>query len=321
MATLKDLLGLVKELPEEAFAEAFEKLEEIKKTTQEALASAPMTCPHCGDSRCVRNGKNRNRQVFLCRGCKKTFFESSTSAIANSHSSASVWKAVIDDTVRGVSLDETAASLDLTHQTVFNMRHKILYTVEQAILANPVMLEGACQVDETYVLESEKGREFPFYHHREPRTNGKAQKPGLSNEYICLCTGFTSEGKMIARAVNRATPSKEEIEAVFGNRIEDDTILLVDGNKSYSTLKDRCPVIRVENEDKIELNRFHSYIKERLRKYRGVATTYLNRYAALFSETFGKPNEASDKIYDLMTKRNKSFSPLKTIMSENLTSL
>jgi transposase-like protein len=198
------------------------------------------------------------------------------------------------------------------------MRHKILHTVEQTILANPITLEGACQVDETYVLECEKGRGFSEHHHREPRTNGTASRPGLSAEYICLCTSYTSQGKCIAYAVNRATPSKDEIKQVFEDRVEDDTILLVDGNKSYGTLKDCCIVMRVENEDKVQINRFHSFIKERLRKYRGVATIYLNRYAALFSETFGKSDEACDKIFELMVARNKSHTTLDAIFSQGL---
>ena len=320
MATLKEIIRLAKELPENCFAEVYALMEKAKTEALEAEKTAPVICPYCG-GRTVKNGKKEDAQSFLCRNCGKSFLERATSAIAHSQASAAVWKSVIRDTVQGVSLDETANDLELAHSTVFHMRHKILNCVEQTILATPVTLDGACQTDETYVLENEKGRAFPECHHREPRKNGKANAPGLSEEYICLCTSVTSYGKCIAMAVNRATPSKDEIDRVFGNRIEDDTILLVDGAKGYNVLKDRCIVLRTEDEDRIKVDRFHSFIKERLRKYRGVSTIYLNRYAALLSQIFGKMDEAVDRIFNLMQKRNLSFASIKTTKTENLLSI
>ncbi len=74
--------------------------------------------------------------------------------MCNSHYGEAVWKQVIRDTVNGISIDDTAYSLDLHHETVFNMRHKILYSLEQEEAANLTKLEGVCEADETYVLDS-----------------------------------------------------------------------------------------------------------------------------------------------------------------------
>ena len=316
MTSIKDLIRLVKELPEDSIAEAYEYISTIKQKAEDAKKSAPMTCINCG-SIAVKNGRKSGVQQYICKSCGKPFSERASSAISNSHASDAVWKAVIRDTVSGISLDKTAAELEMAHSTVFNMRHKILNAIEQEILANPAMLEGACEVDETYVLECEKGTEFPYYHHREPRNSGKASKQGLSEEYICLCTCATSEGKFIAKAVNRATPSKEEIEEVFASRIEDDTLLLVDGNKSYNVLKDRCIVVKTSAEDRIRTNRFHSFIKERIARARGFATKNLNRYAALFSQVFGNQEDAPDKIFELLKKRN-TFASISDLKHKNL---
>ena len=275
-----------------------------------------MTCITCGNV-AVKNGTKAGVQQYICKSCGKSFSERASSAISNSHASDAVWKAVIRDTVSGISLDKTAAELEMAHSTVFNMRHKILNAIEQEILANPTMLEGTCEVDETYVLECEKGSEFPYYHHREPRNNGKALRQGLSEEYICLCTSATSEGKFIAKAVNRATPSKDETEEVFGSRIEDDTLLLVDGNRSYNTLKDRCIVVKTSVQDRIRINRFHSFIKERIARARGFATKNLNRYAALFSQVFGNQDQAPDKIFEILKKRN-TFASISDLKHRNL---
>jgi transposase-like protein len=123
---LKDLIELAKELPEESFDEAYGKRKEIKDRSVAEKASTSVACPFCGLPDVVRNGK----QAYLCKECGKSFVEAATSAIAYSHSSETVWKQGIRDTVDGISIDKTAERLALAHSTVFNMRHKILCCVE-----------------------------------------------------------------------------------------------------------------------------------------------------------------------------------------------
>jgi transposase-like protein len=321
MATLKDIIKLAKQLPESAFSDAFDKLSKIKEDAQVSKANELVMCISCGSKKVVKNGKSSGKQAFVCKDCGKAFLENSTSSISNSHSSPALWRTVIKDTLLGVSLAKTAKDLDISEQTAFNMRHKILYAIEQAAADTPIHLEGACQVDETYILECEKGKEFLDPYTRPPRNNGKASKQGLSQEHICLCTAATSEGKLIAKAVNRSTPSKEEVEEVFGRRIEDDTILLVDGNKSYNTLKDRIPVIQVKKGENTKTDRFHSFIKGRIADYRGVSTKFLNRYAAMFSEVSGNTDsidKVCDKIFELMTDRSGKFETHRNIAEKNL---
>ena len=177
--TLKDLIDIVKELPEEYFDETHEKLTEIKKkSSEEETESKEQSCPNCNSSLISRNGKNRGKQMYLCSNCKKAFSETSTSAIAYSHSSPTVWKQVIRDTVEGVPINKTAENLDIHHETVFNMRHKILYNIEQSLIETPIELIGTCETDETYVLESEKGRKFPENYHREPSNSSGEKSEG-----------------------------------------------------------------------------------------------------------------------------------------------
>jgi len=315
--TLKDIIGTVKELPEECFEEALEKLREIKEKADKEKESAPVSCVKCGGVNVLRNGKRNNRQAYICKDCKKTFVQTATSAVAHSHSSETVWKQVIRDTVEGIPIDKTADSLDLTHTTVFNMRHKILHCVEQAIFDSPVDLNGVCETDETYVLESVKGRKIPADYHRKPRKHGaKASKRGISDEYVCVCASVSEEGKNMAVAINRATPSSQEILDVFGDKVSENTVILCDGNKSYNILEDKCTVASTGRINKV--NGFHSFIKARLEAMRGVATIYLNRYNALFSQTFGKKDVSVEKIFELMTSRNSSFSTIADVKSQNL---
>jgi transposase-like protein len=315
--TLKDVIGLAKELPETYIEEAFGKLKEIKEKADAEKESAPAGCPHCDSKSVVRNGKRNGKQAYLCRDCGKSFVETATSAVAYSHSGAAVWKQVIHDTVSGVSIDATAGSLDLAHSTVFNMRHKILQCIERSLVANPTELTGACETDETYVLESVKGRKIPDGYHRKPRKHGaKASKRGISEEYVCVCASVTGDGENVAIAVNRAAPSGAEILEVFGERVSGDTVVLCDGKQSYNILETRCTVATPTRINKV--NGFHSFIKERLDAMRGVATVYLNRYNALFSKTYAATSSVVDLIFDMMTARNHSFAPIDVIKSQNL---
>jgi transposase-like protein len=318
--TLKDILVLAKEIPAKYFEETLEKLKEIKEKAEAEESSKPEDCPHCDSHAVVRNGKRRGRQAYICRNCRKTFTQTATSAIAHSHSSETVWEQVIRDTVYGISLDQTASALDLSHSTVFHMRHKILHRVEQALTENPVELEGTCEVDEAYILESVKGRKIPEDYHRKPRKHGAvASKRGISSEYICVCTSISGSGRPAAVAANRATPSKEELFGIFGDKIVDDTVILCDGNRSYDVLGDRCTVAHTERVNKV--NGFHSFIKERNRKARGFATIYLNKYNALFSAIFANPETAIKEICELMTERSHKFNPISCVKSENLLNL
>ncbi|MDR3186633.1 MAG: hypothetical protein LBU04_07575, partial [Christensenellaceae bacterium] len=155
-------------------------------------------------------------------------------------------------------------------------------------------------------------------YYRKARKHGAiATRPGISNEYICVCTSVDIDNNSTAIAVNRAVPSKEEIIKVYGNKVANDMVLLCDGNKVYEALDEKCIVAH-----KTRINRansFHSFIKERLRHYRGVATIYLNRYNALFSEIFAKEYDTLvNKIFSLITIRTGSFLPSKKLSTKNL---
>jgi transposase-like protein len=319
MGTLVELIALAKEIPENHLSEALERLREIKdKADQEGNETTESSCPHCGSGKVVKNGRKHGNQAYLCRDCGKSYVSTTKSAIEHSRSSKTVWKQVISDTVSGVAIDKTAENLCLSHSTVFNMRHKILYAVERSLLEAPVELSGVCETDETYVLESVKGRKIQGDYHRKARKHGAvAAKRGLSDEYICVCTSVTGEAKNVSLAVNRATPSKQEILAVFGGRVSENTVVLCDGNQSYSVLEDKCTVATTKQINKA--NGFHSFIKERLDAARGVATIYLNRYNALFSKVYGTAGKSVvDDIFELMTTQSGRFFSISHTQKDNL---
>jgi transposase-like protein len=323
---LKTLIELVKRLPEKKLDEAIERMQEIKQNNEKEDKFEIPKCPYCGGAHVVRNGRKHKKQQYLCKECQKSFCETTESAIYRSHSSRTVWKQVIRDTISGVSIDETADNLELHHETVFNMRHKILYCLEQNLANNPIRLTGVCEADETYLLESIKGKKIPLDYHRKARKHGAvASKRGISDEYICVCAGVERDGKAFSLSVNRALPTKDEIVQVFGDRVGSDTLILCDGSKSYSILEEggKCTVTKA-NPDNAGFNNintvngFHSFIKERNRNARGFATEYLNRYNALFSSIYRPTDFIVEDIYNLMIAMKGGFASIELTQNTGL---
>ena len=251
-------------------------------------------CPYCGSEEIVRNGKKCGKQRFLCKSCKRTFVTTTHTILSMSHSPASIWREVVSDTLQGHAIDYTAERLGLSHPCIFGMRHKFLLALQDLIAADPVLLNQVAELDETFVLDCFKGKELSSEINRPARKHGaKAQKRGISNEYICINTGVQRNGGVVAEATNRAKPDKSELTQVYEGHLQDGCLVLCDGLKSYNVLKEiaQCSIQDIATVSKEEenfyhlntVNNFHSFIKDRYDFYRGVATKYLNRYVTLFT--------------------------------------
>lgn len=310
---LTEAIETLKQLPERYVEKALEAIREVEIEHKKEKKGTPPPCPKCKGERVVRNGHKHGKQSFLCRLCGKSFIETYQTVLFNSHSGESVWKQIIRDTVNGISIEKTATDLHLHHETVFNMRHKILFSIEEEERNNPTTLSGVCEADETYVLESYKGSKLIEYFWRKSRKHGAvAEKPGLSKEYICICTGVERDGSAVAVAVNRANAGKKDIDNVFSERVNESTLLLSDGAKAYRVLNGKCKVHETKKKSSgfyniNTVNRYHSFLKEKNRNARGFATKYLNRYNSLFSKIFRKTEVITDQIYDLLCDMNDRY--------------
>ncbi len=272
-------------------------------------------CPYCSSNRIIKYGHKDGKQRFLCKDCQKTYMLTTNTLIAGSHFSRSVWKGFIRDTLSGKSLDCSAQGFGFSHQTAFNMRHKVLMALQDMLGQEPVVLSGTAELDETYVLDCYKGSPVPESAGRNARKHGaKAAKRGISNEYIAICTGIQRDGGVVAETVNRAKPTSEELKAVFGGHIAEGTFILVDVLRSYHILESlaECTVIDVNQEgcrgmlNLNTVNSLHSYIKETYKHYRGVATKYINRYNALFSVAFRCADSLKNSLFATLSSIGKS---------------
>lgn len=146
---------------------------------------------------------------------------------------------------------------------------------------------------------------------RGPRRHGaKAEKRGISNEYVCICTGIQRKGNAMTATVNRAKPGAKELLTIFEGHIADGTLALCDGLRSYHALPGITDcIVRDCNESGAEdtcfynlntVNGFHSFIKQRYVFYRGVASKYINRYNALFSSAYRNAEGIIKRLTDVV---------------------
>lgn len=307
MSTLEKLIDKLKTLSEDAIASILDGLNSLSEET----APEKPDCPHCGGNKVILYGKARKKQRFLCKRCGRTFVPTTNTVMWQSHFPAHVWKSVIADTVETKSMDHTAERLGISHQTVFTMRHKILMAMEELPGFNDAVLDGVSELDETFVLECEKGRKFADNAPRKPRKHGaKASKRGISNEYVCICTGVERGGDAYALSANRAKPDAQELSTVFRGHISQKALALCDGLLSYNVLPKvtgctigDCSCIDISQKKFFNLNTvnsFHSMIKRKYINYRGVATTYLNRYNTLLSSLFRSNGTLTRKLEEVL---------------------
>lgn len=249
-------------------------------------------CPHCGSSKVIKFGHRNGKQRFKCQDCGRSFGYTTNTLLEGSHYSKSIWYDFIRDTIDGESLDKSAKKFKFSHQTAFNMRHKVLMALQDLSQNDPIVLSGISEFDETFVLDSYKGTPVPASANRKARRHGaKASRPGISNEYIAICTGIERDGQVIAETVNRAKPSSKEIWKVFDGHVAKNTLVMTDGLRSYRILEKngQCTVVNINKEKSRgtfnlnTVNSLHSFIKRRYDHYRGVSTKYLNRYNTLFA--------------------------------------
>ena len=271
-------------------------------------------CPYCSSPNVIRYGHKCGKQRFLCKECGRTFVPTTHTIMSNSHFPAEVWGWVIEDTLHGDAIDFTAKRLGLYHQAVFDMRHKILLALLELPGVADVCLGDVSELDETFVLDCHKGKPLGDDIARAPRKHGaKAEKRGISSEYVCICTGIQRKGDAYAATINRAKPDSEELKALFEGHIADGSLILCDGLRSYNILPtianctvSNCNDLSGEFYNLNTVNGFHSFIKRRYNFYRGVATKYLNRYNALFASAYRNVDILIKKLKDILLLAGRS---------------
>ena len=290
---IEDLLREVRELPDFSRRKVQKIVTDYKKEKDEAEIVSFDVCPKCGKEHphLTMGGKTKaGKQMLRCQDCGHRFVIDHNEITFYSRLSKEQWNEGIKSIISGDIIDTTAEKCDVTHRTAFKMRHKVMSFMEKD--EDSIQVAEEVELDETHLPESRKGKEFKEQDDRKPRKRGeKATKRGISDEKVCLLTATQRKGGSFLRSYNMGRPSSEEVMNLVSH-IKEESYLWTDNHSSYNKLTETLGSKRVivsshEEYDQVNhlntVNSFHSSIKKWNAKMRGVATKYINRYAALFN--------------------------------------
>ncbi|WP_416327600.1 IS1595 family transposase [[Eubacterium] hominis] len=194
----------------------------------------------------------------------------------------------------------------------------------------PYTLADNVELDEKYFPRNHKGCKIEGV--KSKHSGMPAIKRGISDEQLCLLTGVERGGTAFLHAFNMSRPSSEDI-MNLSEHMEMDSYVWTDGLASYHKLLEEknctTKVVKSKEEyDKVNhlnnVNSFHNQIQQQYTKYRGVASKYINRYAALFViQKEYKDYDKQERLLDLICRlRNRvSYFFIRQLATEDIFAL
>jgi transposase-like protein len=242
-----------------------------------------MGCPHCAERDIVAWGRANGLARYRCKSCRRTFNALTKTPMARLRKKEQ-WPDHAQAMLEGMSLAKVAERCGVHPTTAFRWRHRFLGS---AALDKPKTLTGIVEADETFILESFKGRRSDLP--RQPRKRGgKAKHPGLFFENIPILVARDREGATVDAVLPNVDSAS--IAAVLGGLVTPANRFVCDGGKAIVAFARRAnipvhvvpapgkpipeaPDIHINN-----VNAYHSRLKEWMRRFHGVATKNLPNY-------------------------------------------
>src|ERR1700759_432036 len=236
-------------------------------------------CPHCASQRLHRWGRVSDLPRYRCRDCGRTFNGLTGTPLAHLRKKDR-WEAQAEALISGESVAQAAKRCGVAGSTAFRWRHRFLAA---AAFDQPARLSGLVEADETFILESFKGKRSDLPRAARKR-GGKAAKRGLSAEQIPVLVARDRSGATtdaILPRLNRAS-----VTAALAGVVTSDNQLCCDGGKAIVGFARKreipCQILPSPGGPRPEAPNLHinkvkannSRLKEWLRPFHGVATKY-----------------------------------------------
>jgi transposase-like protein len=251
----------------------------------ESAGSQKRACPHCKSQSLVRNGTADGLQRYKCRACGKTFNALTGTPLARLRHKGK-WLEQTRAMSDGLTVHRAAAFLGVAPSTAFRWRHRFL-GVPRSV--NPASLAGVAEMDETYLLESYKGRKVVG---RAPRKRGgRAARRGTSREQIPVLVARERSG--VTTDYVLTDTRKTAIMALLKPLLPADAVVCSDGAGAISQATKELglghhAILTTSGRHSVgawhiqNVNAYHSRLKTWVRRFYGVATYYLANYLGCF---------------------------------------
>lgn len=253
----------------------------LSKIGQSRLAS--FGCPHCGGDDIRRWGRANGKPRYRCVACARTFNPLTGTPLAGLHY-PDRWPDQAKALIAGETIAKAAERCGVDYTTAFRWRHRFLAALNHD---KPARLSGIVEADETFILESCKGKRAGMT--RAPRKRGgKASKRGLSKEQIPVLVARDRSGATIDAVLPCLDAAS--IRRALGQALTGASALCCDGGTAIKAFARRtklalyilpapgapnpeAPHLHINN-----VNAYHGRLKEWMRRFHGVATVNLPTY-------------------------------------------
>ncbi len=304
MAILNDLISAAEELSQDELqALSSRVLGLLNRSALETPAAKCECCRRCESRQIVKYGKDKNgKQRYKCKSCNTVFYEDSFSVVSRTRHDSETWQKFIELLLTRASLQKCAAACNISVQTAFTWRHKVLNALQHDQEGR--MLGGIVEADETFFGISYKGNHTKSKDFTMPR---KAYKRGSDSREqtgsrACVMCALERNGQVYGEVLGKGQPTIAMLSHAFDNRIMPETVFISDkaiGMKNYFKNNTKAvqliqmkahvkpksmnspPEVRgafhIQN-----INNMHYRLRKALEPYCGVSTKYLNYYLNLF---------------------------------------
>jgi len=264
----------------------------------EVLQARPQTCPHCHGEHLVRNGHASGLQRYKCRGCARTFNTLTATPLARLRHKDK-WQRQAAVLRQGLSVHKAADALCVAASTAFRWRHRFLQ-LPQNLKAQA--LQGVVEADETYFLRSNKGQRVS--ERKARHRGGSAAKRGLSEEQEPVLVARDRSGATADFILERS--DKTHTAQALAPVLNPDAVLCTDGGGALAAAARQLGIehhaLNISKGPRVQgawhiqnVNAYHGRLKTWMRRFNGVASSYLASYLGWFraldrsAQTPGKP--------------------------------
>lgn len=268
--------------------ESVQAAEEAHRIVEERLQWLT-TCPHGCGCHVVRNGVARGLQRYKCRDCGRTFNALTGTPLARLRYRER-WLDQTQALIDGLSITKASQRLAVARSTAFRWRHRFLALPHHVKAGH---LGGIVEADETCILKSCKGQpERRRKSSRKPRgRGGRATIRGMSQEHDVVLVVRDRSGACTDQIV--AALDAAHLAAVLQPVLAADAVLCTDGSGALAAAARHLQVehhaINASAGQRVigpwhinNVNGYHGRLKNWLRRFNGVASSYLPHYLGWF---------------------------------------
>ena len=196
---------------------------------------AAQGCPHCAGREIVGWGRSHGLLRFRCKSCGRTFNTLTRTPMAHLRKKDR-WLDHARAMIEGKSLAKTAALCGIHPTTAFRWRHRFLRAPASD---KPRGLRGIVEADETFVLESFKGRRSDLPR-KARRRGGTARHSGLHQDNIPILVARDRNGATFDAIL--AQVDGASVSLALAGIVTPGNHLVGDGGKAIATFARRAGI-------------------------------------------------------------------------------